>query len=87
MEVVLVLHVEAVCTHLLNQMPYLNVLAVLMTTVRLVAMVNPLEHVLLATTSSTLLEVLALLARMIIVMPALELEKESVHHALLAPTC
>jgi len=38
-------HVVIVCIHLLKQLPHLNVSDVLMTTVKLVALSNPLENV------------------------------------------
>lgn len=87
MEVVLVLLVLLVYTHLLNQVPHLHVSLVLMTTVKLVALVTPPQNVPFARTLSMFLQVFASLAMIPIVILALQLELENAHHALPVFTC
>jgi len=82
-----VLHVVTVCIHLLNQLPQLNVSDVLMITVKLAALSNPLKNVLFVRILSIFLEALARLAVIKIVRLALELVLENVQHALLITTC
>jgi len=87
MEVVLVLLVLMVYTHLLNQLPHLHVSLVLMTTVKLVALVTPPQNVPFARTLSMFLQVFASLAMTPTVILALQLELENAHHALPVITC
>lgn len=82
-----VLDVVMVFMLLLDQVPQLLVSVVSTTTVKLVALVTPLENVPLASTPSMFLEVLACLAEMTTVMLALELELENAQPALKVFTC
>jgi len=87
MELLLVLLVVMVCTHLLNQLSHLHVSLVLMTTVKLAALVTPPQNVPFARTLSMFLQVFASLAMTPTVILALQLELENAHHALPVITC